>query len=330
MNPFDYERGQAVEVEQSVATSPLSPGSKAGRGAEVKGPTYELVPADFVPDLTVKCLPENDENAIIRFFVARKVYGYPCTTGTIMSNYYAYCLNNHPFISMLFCHRLNPFNVKQRAIVFFCVSTLALLLTYIALATDIFIDLAMCRGGCTLSTSESNCVGGVNDGVPIQRYAERCAFYSNTAVSASIGLVLLPYASLLRFLSTCGCLKGRGEGLANAKGFLWCSGIVNYLGGGVMTFFVSISFFFALFVIVEVYRRGGSFSIIVNFFLSKVVHSSAWFVWVIVPFACRYEADKQSFYWALEMQRIATNPRTVVWNAQSGKTFIRQPVSEPP
>lgn len=325
MNPFDfdYERGQAAieAVEQSnVAVSPLSS----------KGPTYELVPADFVPDLSVKCLADSDENAIIRFFVARKVYGFPNTTGTILSNYYAFTLNNHPFIAMLFCHRLNPFNVKQRAIVFFCLASLALLLSYIFLVSDTFGELAMCRGGCTLGISEGTCVGGVNDGVTVEQYAQRCAFYSNTAVSASIGLVLLPYASLLRFLSTCGCIKGRGEGLSKAKGFfLWCSGLVNYLGGGVMTFFVTLSSAFVLIVIAEVYRTGGSFSIIVNFFLSKLAHSTMWFVWTIFPFACRYEMDKHAFYWALEMQRISTNPRTVVWNAQSGKTFTRQPVSGP-
>ena len=321
MNPFDfdYERGQAAieAVEQSnVAVSPLS-------SKEDKGPTYELVPADFVPDLSVKCLPDSDENAIIRFFVARKVYGFPNTTGTILSNYYAFTLNNHPFIAMLFCHRLNPFNVKQRAIVFFCVASLALLLSYIFLVSDTFGELAMCRGGCTLGITEGTCVGGVNDGVTVEQYAQRCAFYSNTAVSASIGVVLLPYASLLRFLSTCGCIKGRGEGLA------WCSGLVNYLGGGVMTFFVTLSTAFILVVIAEVYRNGGSFSIIVNFFLSKLAHSTMWFIWTIFPFACRYEMDKHAFYWALEMQRISNNPRTVVWNAQSGKTFIRQPVSGP-
>jgi hypothetical protein len=48
-------------------------------------------------------------------------------------------------------------------------------------------------------------------------------------LNAAVGAVLVPYGSFLKFISTCGCLKGRDFFKNNCVG-AWCSSTVDYFG----------------------------------------------------------------------------------------------------
>ena len=102
-----------------------------------------------------------------------------------------FVFNNHPLISILCAHHLNPFSKKKRIVVFVCamcftfaitfVLTVAYFINEVSLQISFGVDTSMvgmliqvatCREGCDVQTvtgsdgsSSQVCEGGVNDGM---------------------------------------------------------------------------------------------------------------------------------------------------------------------
>lgn len=62
---------------------------------------------------------EADRDAMF-LLLENRSYGYPGTTGTLWSNFLAYCLNRHPLISIVCAHPLHPFTRPERAVILLC------------------------------------------------------------------------------------------------------------------------------------------------------------------------------------------------------------------
>lgn len=63
------------------------------------------------------------------------MFGYPGTDGTISSNYRQYVYNNHPLLSLILLHPLNPYGRKERLIVFINSLFFAIFVTFVILET---------------------------------------------------------------------------------------------------------------------------------------------------------------------------------------------------
>ena len=78
-------------------------------------------------------LIENDENATIRFLLSGRVYGYPKTDGSVISNYFSFVKQRHPFLSLFLHHRFHPLKTPKRLVIFFCVLFFAFIMSVILL-----------------------------------------------------------------------------------------------------------------------------------------------------------------------------------------------------
>jgi hypothetical protein len=78
----------------------------------------------------------DDANAIARFFVSNRVYGYPRSDGTMLSNYKHFVFNNHPFFSICLATWGQPYNMKKRILVFICTLSMAIGISYVLVHTD--------------------------------------------------------------------------------------------------------------------------------------------------------------------------------------------------
>jgi len=291
MNPFDYEEGpSAVSQSQRLATREAPPPLKAGSSIYVV-----LAPESTEPARACTCLPMDDPLRVVRFLNSGRVYGYPGTNGGRLSNYLRFLSNNHPLISIFLVNKLHPYGVKQRVHVYYSVACLAILLNYLLLKTFYFPWIAMCTEPCTRTTQMSYCEGGYNDGLETTVYFKHCAFYSPSAISAAIGVALLPYGSLLRFIATCGCMKGNTFFLDHCLGRRM-KAIVDYFGGSIMAFVVTISTAMFLAVVVECWVSGlNDWSLFDAFAQSKVYSALYWFVWSAPLFLVRFQWDRDNF-----------------------------------
>eukprot|EP01034_Spumella_vulgaris_P032857 gene32857-40558_t len=204
---------------------------------------------------TVMAVDTADENAVVRFLLSERVYGYPSTNGTIMSNYKHYVFNNHPLLSIVLMNSRHPFERKRRVIVFLITLAFAIFVSFLLLKTDVVVEIARCRSGChkesihlntnnstSSSTSSSSggnstiCSGGYNDGMQYDTYDSHCHFYQDWMLSAVCGAVTVLYGGVLRFLATCDCLHGRAFFQNNCCGTRIKNTVV-YLGGIVLSLF---------------------------------------------------------------------------------------------
>ncbi|RYH27868.1 hypothetical protein EON65_12865 [archaeon] len=146
---------------------------------------------DNYSDSSVHCISEDKENAVIRFLLSKRVFGYPGSTGSMWSNYKHFVYNNHPFLSICCLHSKHTYNCRERIVVFFNVLCFAIFLSFILLGTTLIKEVAMCRFGCNVqdvppvnstyvgsnaialgiapassgATNETVCMGGYNDGL---------------------------------------------------------------------------------------------------------------------------------------------------------------------
>jgi hypothetical protein len=97
---------------------------------------------------SVVCIDGSDENKVIRFLVSERVFGYPGSTGSWMSNYMNYVKNTHPMLSLILANRLHPFSLRNRFVVFLCILLLAVVLSFVFWNTNYVPQLSMCREGC--------------------------------------------------------------------------------------------------------------------------------------------------------------------------------------
>jgi hypothetical protein len=145
-NRFDEEsKHPSGDVRQAKVASPIerNPDKNMKNQPKTKvGNLYNVV--ESMEKTIDKTLPEKkivatdcqDEVASTRFYVSRRVYGYPHSTGTVLSNYIHYVKNNHPLISICLANRGQPYNTKKRLIVFICIVSFAIGLAYILVNTS--------------------------------------------------------------------------------------------------------------------------------------------------------------------------------------------------
>lgn len=88
------------------------------------------------PEKMIVATDPEDEVASTRFYVSRRVYGYPYSNGTVLSNYIHYIKNNHPLLSICLANRGQPYNTKKRLIVFICIISFAIGLAYVLVNTS--------------------------------------------------------------------------------------------------------------------------------------------------------------------------------------------------
>jgi len=244
----------------------------------------------------ILCVPSDDENAIIRFLDSGKVFGYPHTNGTRLSNYLRFVANNHPLLGICLCHRLNPFGKSPRISVYYCVACLAILLNYVLLKTLYVPYIATCNSGCEHYGTETTCQGGPNDGMSVTSFLKLCAFYSPSAVSSLVGTLLLPYGSLLRFAATCSCLQGRPFFLDHCIGQR-LKRTIDASGGLFMSLIVFSSTIMLIAVVALILSaKQADWSVFYSFVLSKLLSALFWFVWTVPLFLWRFKIDKKQFF----------------------------------
>jgi hypothetical protein len=294
-NPFDYNH----DGEGSLATSPLG-GAKASSPQVQQSVKYKKIdPGESATTNTPTVLcydAADDELKLIRFLDDGRVYGYPGTKGSRCGNYVKFVLNTHPLISVFGCHRLHPYTSKLRLHVYYCVACLAVALNFVFIKTYMVPEISVCVGGCASSSDNKTCVGGYNDGLRTTEYYKRCAFYSPGAISAVVGVILLPYNTFLRFVATCGCLQGRGFFMYHCLGSSMKK-IIEYCGGLVMTSFMFGSTFILILVVIECWLSGidSSFSVFWSFAVSKLFSAGQWFLWTAPMFVLRFSRDREYF-----------------------------------
>ncbi|KAJ1427057.1 hypothetical protein B484DRAFT_397304 [Ochromonadaceae sp. CCMP2298] len=194
----------------------------------------------------------SDENAVIRFLLSEKVFGYPHTSGGVLSNYLRYCFNNHPALSVLLMHPLHPFRRRYRVVVLLCSLSFAVCMSFLLLKTSLLPVIATCHNPCDCveeqaqqtDDAETVCVGGFNDGRSCAFYHQRCALYAPWQLSAIAGAFTVLYDALIRAAATCGCVQGRSQFQSYMGGCLkW---LVEYFGGISLLLFSLLSLAMAL------------------------------------------------------------------------------------
>ena len=123
-------------------------------------------------------LDPHDGKSLIRFLVSDRVYGFPHTDGTMLSNYIRFVMNKHPLFSIFLHNRHDPFNTVKRFIVFVCTLCACVYFSYLLLSTTFVYQIAICRDGCTTSNSNNICLGGAGDGISSSSYFNACKYYS--------------------------------------------------------------------------------------------------------------------------------------------------------
>ena len=137
-NPFDDHPSQYRPTEGTRNLLPENGGDRMRYS-----PKFENVLQKFDKSLdrngvnsSIVAVDLNDENAVVRFLISNRVYGYPTSDGSIMSNYRHFVCNNHPLLSIVFARRCHPYNMKKRLIVFICIICFAIGLAYVFYNTD--------------------------------------------------------------------------------------------------------------------------------------------------------------------------------------------------
>ena len=197
---------------------------------------------------SIVCLSDNEEDRVIRFLYKQKVYGFPSSDGSMLSNFWHYFKNGHPLFSICLCHRLNPYSKRSRAIVYFCMTSMAYCLTVGLMETDYFMDNNICKAGCDVTTDSSGecaCSGGMNDGRSCSSFNYLCEYVSPITIGALCGAIVAIYGAVLRAFATLGCCQGMR--LLQTRCVLFIN-FVNNFGGHVLTFFLGFSV--CLFVVV--------------------------------------------------------------------------------
>ena len=244
----------------------------------------------------------NDENELIRFFVSERVYGFPNTNGRIMSNYMRYFLNNHPFFSIFLTHSKNPYTKWKRFLIFLCTLFFAISLSFLLEKTYYIEAVSKCRDGCSKQeilidsngTAENICIGGINNGISYNNYMSTCKYYQPWYIPAVVGIVLVPYGSLLRFIATCSCFQGRDL----FKNYSCCSRIkviFECCGGQVIVSALAFNSILLLAAVIDCYIIGAQFDIFVIILQSKLWSFMDWVIWTLPYFAWRYPMDKRHF-----------------------------------
>ena len=198
--------------------------------------------ADSNNEDNIVCIPDEDKDRIIRFLYKQKLYGFPKSNGDSLSNFWQYFKNDHPLFSICLCHKLNPYTKRNRAIVYFCVTSMAYCLTFGLMETDFIMDNNVCEAGCNATTSGSDgecaCSGGMNDGKSCSEFNNLCDFVSPIAVGALCGVLVVIYGAILRAFATFGCCHKSRFLQTNCAS---CIDVTNVFGGHVLTFFLGFS-----------------------------------------------------------------------------------------
>lgn len=139
-NPSDSDIRKAtvpssIELKPDKNNMKNQPKSKVGNLYNAVEVVDETVDKSGKTKKVVATDPE-DEVATTRFYVSNRVYGYPFSDGSVLSNYIHYVKNNHPLISIFLAKRGQPYNTKKRLIVFVCIISFAIGLSYILVSTD--------------------------------------------------------------------------------------------------------------------------------------------------------------------------------------------------
>mmetsp|Transcript_24479 Transcript_24479/g.35995 ORF Transcript_24479/g.35995 Transcript_24479/m.35995 type:complete len:428 (-) Transcript_24479:225-1508(-) len=286
--PAEYRMSRSRQVARNSFRARLQ---RAERKLAKGGFGQEIVAVD-----------SSDENAIVRFLLSQRVFGYPGTDGSVSSNYFQFIRNRHPLLGLFAHHRLHPFKTKLRVIVFLCTLSFAFVLT-VAMLNDLhYHEKFICTGGCDeqhVADEHGNerlqCVGGKNDGMDYSEYKEHCQYYPPWMISAAAACIIVPYASLLKFLATCDCVHGRvffqenciGRGIKDA---------VEYLGGRVLFVFVVINVILSLAALYQAYVVMRVYTVLATFLYSKVLSFAYWFVWTAPYFSYKFPKDRKYFY----------------------------------
>lgn len=235
-----------------------------------------------------------DENAVIRFLVSDRVYGYPSTNGTLMSNYFRFVFNKHPLLSIFLHYRLDPYTTKKRLITFICILCFAVAVSYLLLSTTFVYRIAVCREGCSTSDNNEVCIGGFNNGLSYSVYWEGCNYYRSWMLPILAGAVIVVYGSMLRFFASCGCVQGREFFRFHCLGSRFRQ-VIEFFGGFVLSLFSLLSLAMAIWVLTATYMTGSTFDIFIPILIAKAWSFGEWFIWTLPYFLFKYPWDKRHF-----------------------------------
>jgi len=271
----------------------------------------------------VTAYPPEDENQIIRFLMSERVYGFPYSNGTVMSNYKYYVFNNHPFLSIFLVNRLHPYDRKRRIIVFLCTLVFVMVLSYYITQTTYYDYLARCRDGCNAinvsdeSGKESKvCQGGYNNGLDYYTYTKDCKYYRSWYLSAIVGAASVPYGTFLRWLVTCGCFQGQVL-FQVVCCCSWLRRMFEFFGGIGIGLISLASIGMLGWALIECWLKKVGFDIFLTLLIGKVWGFFDWFFITSPYFSFRYSYDKKNFqqsnfYRSSELQTAHTRHSEIV------------------
>ena len=292
------------QVRQAILAGSSSSSSSSSTTASKRTINNENLPVAIDP---------HDENAVIRFLVSDRVYGYPYTSGTILSNYFRFVITKHPLFSIFLHYRLDPYNTKKRFLVFVCILCFAVALSYVLLGSSFAYQIAICRDGCSTSNSDL-CIGTQSTGsnstssTYVATTWGGCQYYRSWMLPAIIGGVLVIYGSLLRFFASCGCLQGRNFFQFNCLGSR-IRALIEFCGGGFLSVFLLMSLGMIMWVLIATYMSNKSFDIFIAILISKAWSFGEWFIWTFPYFSLRYSWDKRHFQ--NRMREISNGSRSI-------------------
>jgi hypothetical protein len=114
-------------------------------------------------------------------------------------------------------------------------------------------------------------------------------------MSAIVGVLIVPYGVVLRFVSTCGCLRGRDFFIHNCCGRC-IARVLDCCGGGIMLIVAIMNCGLLGWALMASYLAGSKFDVFTTFLLSKCFSFIAWFIYTMPYFTYRYPIDKRHFF----------------------------------
>ena len=250
-------------------------------------------------DNTPLCITDDDEDKVVRFLVKGKLYGFPGTDGTVVSNFWNYFKNDHPFFSICLCHKLHPYSKRKRFAVYFCVLSMGYAINVALLKSFYFDDVNICNAGCEVTSNSSGecaCSGGRNDGRSCSAYENMCQYVSPIVLSAISALAITIYGEILKLIAQIGCFRGCQwtQDLCSRL-----NSLAQLVGAHLLTFFAGFSV--TVLIAVFLLSRGDDQLIILESFIAMKAFSNIyWLAFAIPWFMYKYPKDKKRFYFKLE------------------------------
>eukprot|EP00981_Chlorochromonas_danica_P016158 scaffold15929_cov159-Ochromonas_danica.AAC.11 len=238
-------------------------------------------------------------NVVVRFLLSKRVFGYPRSNGTFLSNY-----KHYVSVCRLGCNLIASSSNSSLA-------NSSTALTSSIFSVPLFPERSMTfdlMEESSNSSSAQRCIGGYNDGLLYDSYHRQCQYYHDWLVSVVCGFFVVVYSSFLEFLVTCSCLQGR----KTCQVYCLCrygKQLVESCGGSTLIICTVTSTALMVYAILGSVLLNSDEKIIINILLSKAWAMVEWFAYSFPYFCLKYPTDRQHFYRTMKAKETRRSQR---------------------